>query len=91
MPEAPRLRRMRLPAYLAATGITAAQLAEAISKRLARKISPGTIRAIAQGGGCRTDVAQAIICESIERPAPTGTVTLEDLIRVEPAKRAARR
>lgn len=68
-------------AYMTATEQSYTTLARRISTRLGRKIAPGTLRAICNGGGCRTDVAQAIIAESRANPAPTGTVELADLVR----------
>ena len=73
---------MRLIDYLAATGATFATLAPKLSKRLGRAISPGTLRAIAGGGGTRSDLALALIEHSKEYPTPDGgTITLPDLVR----------
>lgn len=73
---------MRLQPYLDATGTTYSELAAIISKQVGRTVSPGTIRAIGAGGGCRSDVAHAIIEASKGAPAPDGaTVTLADLVR----------
>jgi hypothetical protein len=73
---------MKLQAYCDSTGLSYVKLAERLSKRLGRKVSPGTIRAIAYGGGTRSDLALALIEDTQEHPAAGGaTITLADLVR----------
>lgn len=86
------MRAMKLADYLRVTDSSYRSFAERITARLAamtgqgRTISDGTIRAIANGGGCRSDMAAAIIAESRANPAPDGAyVTLEDLVRQQVA------
>lgn len=76
---------MRLDQYLTQEGLTVRELAASISPVVGRRIVAGTLRAISYGGGCRTDVARAIILVT------EGAVTLDDLVPARPAKRMAAR
>jgi hypothetical protein len=75
---------MRLAEYLDAKGYSAGRLADALEPYLSppRKIPRGTILAIRAGGGCRSDVAHAIIEATRADPTHDGAyVTLRDLVR----------